>query len=115
MFVLKTTLLWLENRERINIYGNPHFQSILPTPERVMLFQYLYGQPVQMTVYGHSLTYGTIGKQLFQYLYGQPVQMTVYGHSLTYGTIGKQLFQNCLRSTCSDDSLRSLSDLWYNR
>jgi hypothetical protein len=33
-----------------------------------MLFQYLYGQPIQMTVYGHSLTYGTIGKKYTTYL-----------------------------------------------
>ena len=26
--------------------------------------------------------------QLFQYLYGQPIQMTVYGHAISYGTIG---------------------------
>ena len=37
------------------------FQSILPTPERVYAFQYLYGHTIQMTVYGHPITYGTIG------------------------------------------------------
>merc|ERR1719378_500849 len=36
-------------------------QSILPTGSRVQSFQYLYGHPVQMNVYGHSITYGTIG------------------------------------------------------
>ena len=25
---------------------------------------------------------------MFQYLYGHTVQMTVYGHAITYGTIG---------------------------
>jgi hypothetical protein len=40
-------------------------QSILPTDKRVMLFQYLYGQPIQMTVYGHALSYGTMGKPLY--------------------------------------------------
>ena len=37
------------------------FQSILPTESRVQMFQYLYGHPVQMNVYGHAITYGTIG------------------------------------------------------
>ena len=37
------------------------FQSILPTEKRVQVFQYLYGQPIQMTVYGHAISYGTIG------------------------------------------------------
>ena len=38
------------------------FQSILPTEKRVHMFQYLYGHPIQMTVYGHAISYGTIGK-----------------------------------------------------
>ena len=38
------------------------FQSILPTEKRVQMFQYLYGHPIQMTVYGHAISYGTIGK-----------------------------------------------------
>ena len=37
------------------------FQSILPTEKRVHMFQYLYGHPIQMTVYGHAISYGTIG------------------------------------------------------
>ena len=40
------------------------FQSILPTEKRVHMFQYLYGHPIQMTVYGHAISYGTIGKVL---------------------------------------------------
>ena len=39
------------------------FQSILPTEKRVHMFQYLYGHPIQMTVYGHAISYGTIGIQ----------------------------------------------------
>ena len=42
-------------------YVFSNFQSILPTPERVYAFQYLYGHTIQMTVYGHPITYGTIG------------------------------------------------------
>ena len=37
------------------------FQSILPTEKRVFMFQYLYGHPIKMTVYGHAISYGTIG------------------------------------------------------
>ena len=33
----------------------------LADEKRVQLFQYLYGQPIQMTVYGHAISYGTIG------------------------------------------------------
>ena len=38
------------------------FQSILPTEKRVFMFQYLYGHPIKMTVYGHAISYGTIGQ-----------------------------------------------------
>jgi hypothetical protein len=40
------------------------FQSILPTIQRTSLFRYLYGMPIQMTVYGHPFTYGTMGTVL---------------------------------------------------
>ena len=26
---------------------------------------------------------------MFQYLYGHPIKMTVYGHAISYGTIGE--------------------------
>ena len=26
---------------------------------------------------------------MFQYLYGHPIKMTVYGHAISYGTIGR--------------------------
>merc|ERR1712173_546699 len=45
----------------VNYEGVKVIQSILPTEKRVQLFQYLYGQPIQMTVYGHAISYGTIG------------------------------------------------------
>lgn len=63
MFILPLLLLPLlaSSYAEVNYEGTKILQSILPTPERVVLFQYLYGQPIQMTVYGHSLTYGTIG------------------------------------------------------
>ena len=45
------------------------FQSILPTEKRVHMFQYLYGHPIQMTVYGHAISYGTIGKLFIDNFY----------------------------------------------
>ena len=36
-------------------------QGILPTEKRIHMFQYLYGHRIQMTVYGHAISYGTIG------------------------------------------------------
>jgi len=45
----------------VNYEGAKIIQSILPTESRVFMFQYLYGHQVQMTVYGHAITYGTIG------------------------------------------------------
>jgi len=45
----------------VNYEGVKVIQSILPTEKRVQLFQYLYGHPIQMTVYGHAISYGTIG------------------------------------------------------
>ncbi len=39
-------------------------QSIMPTPSRVQLFQYLYGMPIEMTAYGHRISYGTMGTVL---------------------------------------------------
>ncbi len=40
------------------------FQSILPTKDRTAMFRYLYGMPIQMNVYGHAITYGTMGTVL---------------------------------------------------
>ena len=40
------------------------FQSIMPTPKRVQMFQYLYGLPIEMTAYGHRISYGTMGTVL---------------------------------------------------
>ena len=42
--------------------SNCVLQSILPTEKRVYMFQYLYGHPIKMTLYGHAISYGTIGK-----------------------------------------------------
>ena len=36
----------------------------MPTPERVHMFQYLYGIPIEMTAYGHRISYGTMGTVL---------------------------------------------------
>ena len=40
------------------------FQSIVPNPRRIQMFQYLYGMPIQMTAYGHRISYGTMGTVL---------------------------------------------------
>ena len=50
-------------REIAIVFRVCSFQSILPTEKRVHMFQYLYGHPIQMTVYGHAISYGTIGIQ----------------------------------------------------
>ena len=36
----------------------------MPTPQRIQMFQYLYGMPVQLTCYGHRISYGTMGTVL---------------------------------------------------
>ena len=46
----------------VNYEGGKVIQSIFPTEARVPMFRYLYGQPMQMTVYSHAITYGTIGE-----------------------------------------------------
>ncbi|XP_023337962.1 uncharacterized protein LOC111708736 [Eurytemora carolleeae] len=63
MFILPLLLLPLlaSSYAEVNYEGGKILQSILPTEGRVPLFQYLYGQPIQMSVYGHAVTYGTIG------------------------------------------------------
>ncbi|CAB4068200.1 unnamed protein product [Lepeophtheirus salmonis] len=40
-------------------------QSIMPTPERVNMFRYLKLLPIEMTTYGHRISYGTMGTVLF--------------------------------------------------
>ncbi len=39
------------------------FQTISPTWSD-STFQYLYGMPIQLTAYGHMISYGTIGTAL---------------------------------------------------
>ena len=51
----------VSGEERPKLATNISFQSILPTEKRVYMFQYLYGHPIKMTVYGHAISYGTIG------------------------------------------------------
>eukprot|EP00092_Neocalanus_flemingeri_P021440 GFUD01023246.1.p1 GENE.GFUD01023246.1~~GFUD01023246.1.p1 ORF type:complete len:436 (+),score=65.88 GFUD01023246.1:156-1463(+) len=45
----------------VNYEGVKAVQSIFPIEGRIRLFRYLYGQPIQMTVYSHAVSYGTIG------------------------------------------------------
>jgi len=45
----------------VNYEGAKAVQSIFPIEGRIGMFRYLYGQPIQMTVYSHAITYGTIG------------------------------------------------------
>jgi len=63
MFILPLLLLPLlaSSYSEVNYEGKKILMSIMPTDERVDMFKYLYGQPIQMTVYGNSITYGTIG------------------------------------------------------
>jgi len=63
MFILPLLLLPLfsSSYAEVNYEGGKVLPTILPTAKRVEMFQYLYGQPIQMTVYGHAVTYGTIG------------------------------------------------------
>lgn len=48
----------------VNYQGIQVFQSIMPTVERTALFRYLYGTPIQLSVYGYPVTYGTMGTVL---------------------------------------------------
>ena len=41
-----------------------YFQSIMPKEDRTAMFRYLYGLPIQLTAYGHPITYKTIGTVL---------------------------------------------------
>ena len=43
------------------VYMKVELQMNFSLVLRVKMFQYLYGHTVQMTVYGHAITYGTIG------------------------------------------------------
>merc|ERR1719348_2082169 len=63
LFIVPLLLLPLlaSSYAEVNYEGIKVIQSILPTDKRVPLFQYLYGLPIQMTVYGHAISYGTIG------------------------------------------------------
>jgi len=63
LFIVPLLLLPLmaSSYAEVNYEGIKVLQSILPTDKRVPLFQYLYGLPIQMTVYGHAISYGTIG------------------------------------------------------
>jgi len=63
MFILPLLLLPLlaSSYSEVNYEGAKIIQSIMPTDDRIRMFQYLYGQPIMMTVYGHAVTYGTIG------------------------------------------------------
>jgi hypothetical protein len=36
----------------------------MPTRERSTMFRYFYGMPIQMNVYGHPVSYGTMGTVL---------------------------------------------------
>jgi len=62
-FIIPLVLLPLlaSSYAEVNYEGAKIIQSILPTESRVFTFQYLYGHQVQMTVYGHAISYGTIG------------------------------------------------------
>jgi len=48
----------------VNYQGIQVFQSILPTQERTAWFRYLYGNPIQLTVYNYPVNYGTMGTVL---------------------------------------------------
>jgi len=63
MFISPLLLLPLlaSSYAEVNYEGVKIIQSILPTEKRVKLFQYLYGHPIQMSIYGHGISYGTIG------------------------------------------------------
>ncbi len=65
-FVLPLLLLPLLSSAyaEVNYEGIKVIQAIMPTPERVHMFQYMYGMPVQLTCYGHRISYGTMGTVL---------------------------------------------------
>ena len=48
----------------VNYEGIKVIQTVMPTPARVHLFQYLYGMPLQLTCYGRRISYGTMGTVL---------------------------------------------------
>ena len=46
------------------LYFFAFIQSIMPKEDRTAMFRYLYGLPIQLTAYGHPITYKTIGTVL---------------------------------------------------
>jgi len=48
----------------VNYEGQNLVQAIMPTDDRTHIFRYLYGMPVQLTVYGHPITFGTMSTVL---------------------------------------------------
>jgi len=44
----------------VNYEGLNLLQSIMPSEERTAMFRYLYGMPVQLTLYGRPVTYATM-------------------------------------------------------
>jgi len=48
----------------VNYEGNNLVQAIMPTDDRTHIFRYLYGMPVQLTVYGHPITFATMSTVL---------------------------------------------------
>ena len=65
MLILPLVLLPLlaSSYAEVNYEGIKAVQSIFPTEARICIFKYLYGQPIQMTVYNNAVSYGTIGKK----------------------------------------------------
>jgi len=48
----------------VNYEGQNLVQAIMPTDDRTHIFRYLYGMPVQLTVYGHPITFATMSTVL---------------------------------------------------
>jgi len=48
----------------VNYEGQNLVQAIMPTEDRTHIFRYLYGMPVQLTVYGHPITFATMSTVL---------------------------------------------------
>jgi len=48
----------------VNYEGVKVLQTVAPNMRRIHMFQYLYGMPIQLTCYGHRISYGTMGTVL---------------------------------------------------
>jgi len=64
IFPLLMLPLLASSYAEVNFEGVRVLQSIMPKEDRTAMFRYLYGLPIQLTAYGHPISYKTMGTVL---------------------------------------------------